>query len=201
MSDDRVVVNRCGVVPKGHLPGKWRLITDLSFPPGSSVNDGIDPAFCSLSYLSIDTVASAVSKLGPGSLLAKVDIESAYRLVPVHPQDRILLGVQWDGEVFCDTRLPFGLRSAPKIFTAVADGLEWVVRRRGVREIFHYLDDFIVLGPAHSTQCPDDLRSLQCTCEELGVPLAMIISAVMFIMLHLKSLAYPHNACKHMCRG
>ena len=76
---------------------------------------------------SIDTVASAVGELGPGSLLAKFDIESAYRLDPVHSQGRILLGVQWDGEVFCHTRLPFGLRSAPKIFTAVADGPEWVV--------------------------------------------------------------------------
>ena len=85
--------NRIGVVPKGHTPGKWRLITDLSFPPGYSVNDGIDPVLCSLSYVSIDTVAAIVVSLGAGSLLAKIDIESAYRLVPVHPDDRPLLGV------------------------------------------------------------------------------------------------------------
>ena len=35
-------ISRMGVIPKGHIPGKWRLITDLSFPPGNSVNDGID---------------------------------------------------------------------------------------------------------------------------------------------------------------
>ena len=40
-------VNRIGVVPKGHNTGKWRLITDLSFPHGASMNDGIDPLFCS----------------------------------------------------------------------------------------------------------------------------------------------------------
>ena len=73
--------NRIGVVPKGHTTGKWRLITDLSFPPGYSVNDGIDPALCSLSYVSIDSVAVVVASLGAGSLLAKIDIESAYRLV------------------------------------------------------------------------------------------------------------------------
>ena len=28
-------VNRFGVIPKGHTPGKWSLITDLSFPPGT----------------------------------------------------------------------------------------------------------------------------------------------------------------------
>ena len=35
-------VNRFGVVPKKHQMGKWQLITDLSFPEESSINDGID---------------------------------------------------------------------------------------------------------------------------------------------------------------
>ena len=46
-------VNRFGVIPKGHGTGKWRLITDLSYPPGKSVNDGIAPELCSLSYTSV----------------------------------------------------------------------------------------------------------------------------------------------------
>ena len=33
-------INRFGVIPKS-TPGKWRLITDLSFPKGKSVNDRI----------------------------------------------------------------------------------------------------------------------------------------------------------------
>ena len=40
-------VDRFGVIPKGHNTGRWRLITDLSFPHGCSVNDGIDPDLCS----------------------------------------------------------------------------------------------------------------------------------------------------------
>ncbi len=28
---------------KGHTPGKWRLIVDISFPTEGNVNDGIDP--------------------------------------------------------------------------------------------------------------------------------------------------------------
>ena len=43
-------VNRVGVIPKGHNTKKWHLITDLSFPPGKSVNDGVDPDLCSLTY-------------------------------------------------------------------------------------------------------------------------------------------------------
>ena len=108
-------INRFGVIPKGHNRGRWRLITDLSFPREHSVNDGIDLALCSLSYSTVDEVASLVARLGPGALLAKIDIESAYRLIPVHPHDCPLLAMQWDGHLYIDPMLPFGLRSAPKI--------------------------------------------------------------------------------------
>ena len=134
-------VNHFGVIPKGHDTGKWRLITDLSYPLGLSVNDGIDPELCSLTYTSVDAVAEVAVSYPPGAVLAKVDIESAYRLIPVHPSDRPLQAMEWEGAVYVDPMLPFGLRSAPKIFNAVADGLEWYLRGRGIRHVAHYLDD------------------------------------------------------------
>lgn len=149
-----VHISRIGAVPKGHAPRKWRIITDLSYPEGRSVNDGIDPSLCSLSYISVDSVASIAAKLGRGSLLAKIDIESAYRLVPVHPDDRHLLGIQWMGKVYCDGRLPFSLRSSAKLFNAV------IIRERGVHHIAHYLDDFVVLGGPASSECADSLATM-----------------------------------------
>ena len=69
--------------------------------------------------------------------------------------------------------LLFGLRSAPKLFTAVADALEWVIREQGgVTNIAHYLEDFIVLGRPESDKCARCLRVLMQTCDRLGVPLA-----------------------------
>ena len=164
--------NRIGVVPKGHNTGKWRVITDLSYPPGRSVNDGIDDEMCSLSYISVDQVAEVAASYGNGALLAKVDIESAYRLIPVHPQDRPLLGMQLNGEIYVDPMLPFGLCSAPKIFNAAADALAWILEQSGSHHIFHYLDDFAIVGPPNSPQCAEDLARLESTCRELGVPLA-----------------------------
>ena len=108
----------------------------------------------------------------PGALLAKIDIESAYRLVPVHPLDRPLQAVEWNGRLYVDPMLPFGLRSAPKIFNAVAEALEWCIRSRGVRHIFHYLDDFIVVGPSNSDACAQALAILDQTCSQLGVATA-----------------------------
>ena len=68
--------------------------------------------------------------------------------------------------------LPFGLSSAPKIFTAVADAVEWCISQEGVEYIFHYLDDFAVVGPPDSQACSQYLRILKQVCAALGIPLA-----------------------------
>ena len=82
---------------------------NLSAPEGHSVNDGIREDWCSLSYVTVDDVVSAVQRLWQGAQLAKVDIRSAYRIVPVHPDDRPRLGMMWEGTLYIDTALPFGL--------------------------------------------------------------------------------------------
>ena len=35
---DGCQISRIGVIPNGHTPGRWRLITDLSSPDNASVN-------------------------------------------------------------------------------------------------------------------------------------------------------------------
>ena len=74
-------VSRFGVIPKSHQPGKWRLISDLSSPKGSSVNDGVSPSLCSVSYAAVDDAVRCILALGQGALLAKFDVASAYRVV------------------------------------------------------------------------------------------------------------------------
>ena len=93
-------------------------------------------------------------------------------MIPVHPGDRHLLAVQWAGQTFFDTRLPFGLRSAPKICSAVADALQWCMRNQGVTWVSHYLDDYITMGPPHSPICQHNLDQMLAICRRLGVPVA-----------------------------
>lgn len=64
------------------------------------------------------------------------------------------------------------LRSAPKIFNAVADVIAWCFRRQGVAWVDHYLDDFIVLGMAGTEECAEGLAVVWRVSRELGVPLA-----------------------------
>ena len=114
-----------GMVPKDHQPGKFRLIINLSTPMGGSVNEGIDPNLTSLTYPRVEDAVRLIKAAGPGASMAKLDLKAAYRHVPVHPDDQSLLAIRWGGTTYLDTALPFGLCSAPKLFTAMADGLAW----------------------------------------------------------------------------
>ena len=163
-------INRFGVIPKANQPGKWRLITDLSHPKPGSINEGIDPSLCSLRYPSIDQAVEAIMQQEGEVYLAKIDIEQAFRNIPVHPDDRILLGMIWNHELYLDANLPFGLRSAPQIFfTAVADALEWISRKHGVSYSLHYLDDYLTMG--NKEECDRNLQLIIAACNLLGVPL------------------------------
>ena len=163
-------ISRFGVIPKKSQPGKWRLIVDLSSPHGFSVNDGVSEALCSLRYPSFDLAIKLLLRQGQGALLSKLDIKEAYRMVPVHREDWLLLGMQWRGASYVDTRLPFGLRSAPKIFTAVADALQWIMVHQGLKCFLHYLDDFLFVEPPNSAGSA--LQTALSLWDSLGVPVA-----------------------------
>ena len=127
---------------------------DLSSPGGASVNAGINPEEYSLHYITVDQVIRMVSQFGKGALMAKFDVEVAYRNIAVHPSHHYLLGMKWHGQFYVDLALPFGLRSVPYIFNTVADLVEWILRNSyQVSDLLHYLDDFITAGPADSVQC------------------------------------------------
>ena len=51
-------------------------------------------------------VAHRAMQLGVGSQLAKIDIQSAYKLVPVDLGDRHYLGMEWRGNGYIDGMLP-----------------------------------------------------------------------------------------------
>ena len=161
-------ISSLGAVPKKHSTDKWRLILDLFHPQGFSVNDGIDKALCSLTYIKVDDVVQHIPSLGSGCTLAKIDIESAFRNIPVHPHDRHLLGMLWQDQLYIDMVLPFGLRSAPKIFNCIADALQWIAQHFGVSFIEHFLDDFITLGRPDSDECNDNLLILMLICTILA---------------------------------
>ena len=134
---------------------------NLSSPGGANVNDGISPDEFSLHYITVDKVICLVSQFGRGALMAKFDVDSAYRDVPIHPLDRYLLGMKWRHHFYVDLALPFGLRSAPYIFNSIADLVEWIlINNHQIPDLLHYLDDFLPAAPQILLSAPAILRSL-----------------------------------------
>lgn len=166
----RTHCNPIGMVPKNHQPGKFRLIVNLSAPEGSSVNDAISSDLASVKYTTVRQAAIHVAAMGKGALLAKLDLHSAYRKVPVHQADQNLLGIRWKDQVFQDHALPFGLRSAPKLFSAIADALAWAISCEGVSKSCHYLDDFLFWAERDSPECAHSLQVASRVCCALGLP-------------------------------
>lgn len=161
-----------GLFPRKGQPGKWRFIVNLSSPGGASVNDGINTHEFTFHYITVDQIIRMVSRLGRGALMAKFDVEAAYRNIPVRPSDRFLLGMKWQGSYYVDLTLPSGLRSAPYIFNSAADMVEWIlVHSYEVSDLLHYLDDFITARPPASIQCARNLSTALAVCDQLGLPL------------------------------
>ena len=136
------------VTPKKFTSALWTLFlrrtnptngVDLSLPEGGSINNGIAPELS-------DHLSALVVSAGRGSFMVKADIKEAYRMVPVHPEDQHLLGVRWGSFIFIDKVLPFGLRSAPKLFSALADAIQWILHSKGIKNSLHYLNDFILVA-------------------------------------------------------
>ena len=75
------------------------------------------------SICGVDEIAAQVLRLGRGALMAKLDLKAEYRNVPVQPDYWHLLGMALEGDIFIDKVLPFGLRSAPIVFSAVTEAL------------------------------------------------------------------------------
>jgi len=135
-----------GAVPKKN--GRLRLIHHLSSPAGNSVNDHISREDFSLQYVRIDDAIDHIMHYGTSAFLFKLDIKSAFRIIPVHPDDWHLLGIKWRDNYYYDMVLPFGLRSSPAIFDSVASCIEWIMHQEfSIPSLLHYLDDFLCIAP------------------------------------------------------
>jgi hypothetical protein len=89
--------------------------------------------------------------------LPKVDIQEAYRAVPVYPSDRRLLGLTLEGTTFIDKVLPFGLRSVPKQLPALTETMLWMLQNRGVFNTIYYLSSLglpVLQSAAKPSQLP-----------------------------------------------
>jgi hypothetical protein len=142
-----LVISPLQTVPKkGAGCNARRIVTDLSFPPGVSVNDGIlNNDYLGeeyeVVYPTIDTFCEMVLSKGLGALMYKRDLSRAYRQLFVDPHDYNLLGFQWGGKLYFNTTLPFGLRSAAMACQRTTNAVSHIMHNQG-HSVVNYVDDF-----------------------------------------------------------
>ena len=151
-----------------------RTVMDLSFPDGTSVNDGIPKATYlgdpfKLHYPATDHLIKLINDKGPMCLLYKVDIKRCYRWLPVDPFDFHLLGMSWRDKVYFDTKMPFGVRTGAMAAQRTTNAIMYMYRNMGFDAV-NYIDD---IGSAeHSAKANEGYVSLIGLVEQLGFPVA-----------------------------
>ena len=76
--------------------------------------------------------------------MVKLDLKDAYLQVPIHPDHQHLLTFQWEGKSYMFKCLPFGLSSAPRVFTKLLKPVVGFLRQIGCRLIID-LDNMLML--------------------------------------------------------
>ena len=141
-------IHSLGAVPKPN--GSVRHITDCSRPLHFSVNNYMKQTFSSFSFNTIDSVIKDIS---PGCYMATIDLQDAYRSVPIHPDDRKHFGLRWDfgnGPVYLtDDFLCFGSRCSAFIFNRLTDAVSRYMQKHGFK-CYNYLDDFIIISDSYT---------------------------------------------------
>eukprot|EP00920_Eleutheroschizon_duboscqi_P015711 GHVT01036719.1.p1 GENE.GHVT01036719.1~~GHVT01036719.1.p1 ORF type:complete len:317 (+),score=-11.36 GHVT01036719.1:327-1277(+) len=129
--------------------------------------------------MKFDDALKHVRVFGKNCLLAKIDLMDAYKHVVIRPEDWHLCGTTLDTvdqkgvkstEFYINFVLSLGLKSSPKLFNLFADGLQYIMKQRGVTVCEHYLDDYFTAEHAGTDNCKSNLQIMldTCTCAITG---------------------------------
>ncbi len=155
--------------------GKKRLIIDLSSPHNStipSINSLIPLDEFSLRYHDIEQAVELIKIAGRGAWLAKLDITSAFKVMPIHPDSWHLFGILWERKYYFAVHLTFGCKSSPKIFDMLSEAICWILsNNHAIPHLIHLLDDFFIISPPDAIPA-DHILKVQKVFSELGIPIA-----------------------------
>ena len=138
-------------------PGnRWRPVIDLS-----ALNK-----FLAIPIFKMETLESIRASLRKGEWVTSIDLTDAYLHVPIHTQSQKYLRFHFQGVTYQFTSLPFGLATAPLIFTSLVKEVKLIALQSGIR-LHQYLDDWLIRAPSKQT-CMDQTQKLLKLVKDLG---------------------------------
>ena len=151
-----------------------RIIVDLSFLEGGSLNDGMikDDYMgqkVKLTFPRSDDLACRIYKLGKNAYMYKVDLSRYFRQIPLNPGDFSVVGYIINGELYFDKVLPMGMRTAPYIAQRVSNAIAHIHMHVGFF-LLNYVDD--LLRAEHKDRVWEAYLHLIKLLEELWVEIS-----------------------------
>ncbi|CAJ0935493.1 unnamed protein product [Ranitomeya imitator] len=142
------------VVPK--KDGKVRPILDLKL-----LNRRVR-----LRHFRMESLRSVIASMEAQEFLCSIDIQDAYLHVPIFPGHHRFLRFAVQRDHFQFVALPFGLATAPRVFTKIMAALMAILRVRGL-VLFPYLDDILIKAPSFA-QAHESLSIVLDTLARFG---------------------------------
>ena len=146
--------SRLFLVPK---PGnRWRPVIDLS-----SLNK-----FLVIPKFKMETPESIRASLRKGEWVTSIDLTDAYLHVPIHTHSQKYLRFHHKGVTYQFVSLPFGLATAPLVFTSLVKEVKLLALQKGIR-LHQYLDDWLIRAPSKE-ECHSQTQALLSLVKDLG---------------------------------
>ena len=117
--------------------------------------------------------------------MATIDLKNAYYMIKIDLKYRKYLRFYNDGKLYQFTVLPFGLCTAPFLFTKIFKPILSVIRKRGIR-VVQYLDDTCIIAKSYS-ECKNQVNYILNLFENLG-----------FLVNYKKCNIIPKTECKFL---
>ena len=115
----------------------------------------------------METTQSVLQSIWKFDWMFSIDLEDAYRQVPMHPDSHKFLCFVADGQIYQFHALCFGLSTAPQVFMRVMAPVSAMLHRLGIH-MLRYLDDWLVLASSREEvlRARDQVLAL---CDQLGI--------------------------------
>lgn len=141
--------------------------------------------FVDIKHFKLEDFRTAIKLISRDCYLGSIDLKDAYFLVPVHVSHKKFLRFIFDEKLYEFNCLPFGLATAPYVFTKLMKPVMFHLRKNGLTSVV-YLDDFLLIGSSYAS-CSENIRKTEKLLDELG-----------FIINYNKSHLIPKQTCKFL---
>lgn len=155
--------------------GSWRFILNLK-----KLNN-----FVNTVHFKLEDVRTAVKLMTPGCYMATIDLKNAYYLLSVKQSHRKYLRFIFKGKLYEFTCLPFGLNTAPYVFTKIMKPVIYHLRSLGLLSCI-FLDDLILIDSTNE-KCKHNVLITRNVLESLG-----------FLINTEKSQLEPKQNCQYL---